>query len=168
MDGFALRAADVVGAGEASPRALPLTASLPAATTTVPAPPPACAARIMTGAPLPPGADTIVPVERTDQPMGATELPASVAIHVAAQPGAHVRRRGEDIEPGDPVLAAGTVLGGAQLASAASRSEEHTSELQSRGHLVCRLLLEKKNKPHTRPRWRRYTIRPRRKTAQRK
>src|SRR5690625_6535002 len=31
----------------------------------------------------------------------------------------------------------------------ARRSEEHTSELQSRGHLVCRLLLEKKNKPHT-------------------
>ncbi len=120
MDGFALRAADVVGAGEATPRVLPVTADLPAGTTTVPDLPPGGAARIMTGAPLPPGADTIVPVERTDQPMGATELPASVAIHVAAQPGAHVRRRGEDIEPGDPVLAAGTVLGGAQLASAAS------------------------------------------------
>src|SRR2546422_5537078 len=38
-------------------------------------------------------------------------------------------------------------LGGAMLAAAALRSEEHTSELQSRLHLVCRLLLEKKKQP---------------------
>src|SRR5207253_6384325 len=38
---------------------------------------------------------------------------------------------------------------GAAVAVAATRSEEHTSELQSRGHLVCRLLLEKKNKNNT-------------------
>lgn len=120
MDGFAIRAADAAGAGQSAPRRLPVTADLPAGATRVPDLHPGAAARIMTGAPLPPGADAIVPVERTDQPMGATELPASVAIHAAPEPGAHVRRRGEDIEPGDLVLPAGILLGGAQLASAVS------------------------------------------------
>src|SRR5439155_27216808 len=55
------------------------------------------------------------------------------------------------IVPMPPRRTAGTVPSSAALSPARnSRSEEHTSELQSRGHLVCRLLLEKKKK-HERP-----------------
>jgi len=61
-------------------------------------------ARIMTGAPVPQGADRIVPVEATDA--GRDE----VVINAAAEPGAHVRRRGEILSAGAPLLAAGSRL----------------------------------------------------------
>ena len=59
----------------------------------------------MTGAPMPEGADAVVPVELTDG--GATE----VALHVAPESGRSLRRRGEDVRTGDLVLPAGTRLG---------------------------------------------------------
>ncbi len=68
----------------------------------------------MTGAPLPPGADAVVPVEVTD---GGT---TTVRIDVAPRPAAHIRRAGEDVAAGETVLVAGTLLGPAQVAAAAS------------------------------------------------
>ena len=68
----------------------------------------------MTGAPVPAGADAIVPVEQTD---GGTE---TVAIKAAPAVGAHVRRAAEDVAAGDVVLTAGTVLGPAQIGVAAA------------------------------------------------
>jgi molybdopterin molybdotransferase len=65
---------------------------------------PGCAVRIMTGAPLPPGADAVVPVEETDGGEAMVTLPAAVAE------GSHVRVRGEDVRTGDLVIPAGTVL----------------------------------------------------------
>src|SRR5436190_9453494 len=72
MDGYAVRAADTANASEASPRELRVVGDLAAgyvAETPVGA---REAMRIMTGAPMPPGADAIVPFEETDEPLRAT------------------------------------------------------------------------------------------------
>lgn len=120
MDGFAVRAADVAGATAEQPVRLAVVGDLPAGTTTLPTVEPGAAARIMTGSPLPPGADAIVPVELTDQPPGATELTATVEVRAAVATGAHLRWAAEDVAPGDLILRAGTVLRAAQLSAAAS------------------------------------------------
>jgi len=116
MDGFAVRAADVA----AVPVALPVAGDVPAGTTDPVPVPPGGAVRIMTGAPLPAGADAVVPVELTDQPPGAVELPAVVEVRRGVAAGAHVRTAGEDVRPGDTVLTAGTLLGATQLSAAVS------------------------------------------------
>ena len=78
------------------------------------------AVRILTGAPLPVGADAFVPVEDTDAPMGAAPLPEKVQINAAHAPGAHLRRVGSDLREGYPLLAVGAELGPATLAVAAA------------------------------------------------
>jgi molybdopterin molybdotransferase len=71
----------------------------------------------MTGALLPRGADTVVPVEDTDDgARGASELPKSVAIYRAFQSGAHVRAIGSDVRHGEQVLSAGTLIRPAEIA----------------------------------------------------
>ncbi|WP_413451391.1 gephyrin-like molybdotransferase Glp [Georgenia phoenicis] len=120
MDGFAVRAADLAGAGEDTPVALPVDGDVPAGTTDPTPVGPGRAVRIMTGAPLPPGADAVVPVELSDQPPGATALPTRVLLRRAPAEGAHVRRRGEDVRPGDVVVTAGTVLAATHLSAAVS------------------------------------------------
>jgi molybdopterin molybdotransferase len=110
MDGYAVRAAEVAGA----PLTLPVAFDIPAGRTDVPPLPEGAVARIMTGAPVPEGADAIVPVEQTD---GGTDV---VALKAAAEVGTHVRRAAEDVAAGDVVLAAGTVLGPAQIGVAAA------------------------------------------------
>lgn len=115
MDGFAVRAADAVAGAR-----LPVTGDVPAGPGEPVPVPPGAAVRIMTGAPLPPGADCVVPVEDTDQPAGPTAVPDTVLIVVAPRVGAHIRRRGEDVPAGALVLPAGTRLTPAALASAIS------------------------------------------------
>lgn len=117
MDGFAVRATDLAGASAAHPVTLRVLADLPAGTDAEPEVLPGMAARIMTGAPLPPGADAVVPVERTDAPEPVSGV---VRIHEQPSPAAHIRRAGDDAAAGDLVLAAGTLLGPAQVAAAAS------------------------------------------------
>lgn len=69
------------------------------------------AVRITTGAPLPAGADTVVPVEETDQPIGLAPLPKTVTIQKSPpRPGANVRPAGSDLAEGVAVLSAGQVL----------------------------------------------------------
>ncbi|WP_200834346.1 molybdopterin molybdotransferase MoeA [Amycolatopsis alkalitolerans] len=114
MDGYAVRAADVAGASQDSPVELPVGEDIPAGRVDVPELPPGTTHRIMTGAPMPPGADSVVMVERTD---GGTER---VRIHEAAVPGAHIRHVGEDVTKGSVALTKGTVLGPAQLGLAAA------------------------------------------------
>ena len=109
MDGYAVRAEDVQAASEDEPVELPVVADIAAGETEVDAIGPGLAARIMTGAPVPVGADTVVPVEYTD---GGT---ARVRITLAAQPGRHLRRVGEDVRAGETVLRGGTFLGAAQV-----------------------------------------------------
>jgi molybdopterin molybdotransferase len=108
MDGYALRAADLGIGG------LPVAAEIPAGHSGPPVLAPGTAHRIMTGAPLPRGADTVVPVEQTDGGRVVVRVTGPVTA------GRHIRRRGEDIRAGEVVLAAGTRLGPAQLAVAAA------------------------------------------------
>ena len=118
MDGYAVRAADAAGAG-LSPVVLPVGGDVPAGA--VPAPlEPGTAQRIMTGAMLPEGADAVVRVEDTDQEPGPRPLPERVEIRAAPRPGLNVRRAGEDVGVGDPVLGAGAVLSAAALSALAS------------------------------------------------
>ena len=114
MDGYAVRAADVAGATEVDPRELPVTADIPAGRTDVPPLAPGTAHRIMTGAPLPAGADTVVQVEHTD---GGLDR---VRVLRAPAAGTSVRRAGEDVVAGQVVLPAGTVLGAPQIGVAAA------------------------------------------------
>jgi len=110
MDGYAVRAADVANA----PVTLPVAADIPAGRSDVPPLEPGTAHRIMTGAPLPAGADAVVQVEHTD---GGTQR---VRIDRCAALGAAIRRAGEDVEAGVVVLPAGTLLGAPQIGLAAA------------------------------------------------
>lgn len=113
MDGFAVRAADVQAASEAAPARLRVVMDIPAGAVPQAAIQPGEAARIMTGAPVPAGADAVVPVEDTDSGWQAgtdIALQESVGIRRATQPGANIRPAGEDVAVGQVVLQAGTVL----------------------------------------------------------
>jgi molybdopterin molybdotransferase len=114
MDGYAVRREDVLAASDATPVVLPVVADLAAGTEQNPILAPRTAARIMTGAPVPDGADAVVPIEATDQ--GTTR----VAIRDAPEPGAFVRRIGSDVHAGEVVVAAGTLLTARHLAAAAA------------------------------------------------
>ena len=117
MDGYAVRAADTAGAVPGAEVRLRTLGRLLAGAESAVEVGPGEALRIMTGAPLPSGADAVVPVEAT------TALPAGtdgvdheqVAIAQQVEVGRHVRRAGDDVEVGDVVVAAGTRLGPAHL-----------------------------------------------------
>lgn len=111
MDGYAVHAADFTGDG---PVTLRVVDDLPAGATTRPEVPRGCAARIMTGAPMPLGADAVVPVELTD---GGTE---QVVITASPSPGDCIRRAGEDLPAGSPAVARGSVLSSRNLGLIAS------------------------------------------------
>ncbi|MGV9812149.1 molybdotransferase-like divisome protein Glp [Streptomyces cellulosae] len=128
MDGYAVRVADVAGASEEYPASLEVVGDVAAGAADPVHVGPGQAARIMTGAPLPPGAETVVPVEWTDGGLG--EGPASgmrarslapegaggqVSVYRPAPARAHVRAEGSDVRAGDRVLEAGTVLGPPQI-----------------------------------------------------
>ena len=113
MDGYAARWSEVGGAAEAPVR-LPVAEDIPAGRTDVVPLAPGTVHRIMTGAPLPPGADVVIPVELTD---AGTEI---VEIRDAPAAGTHLRAAGEDIAEGSVALTAGTPLGAAQLGLAAA------------------------------------------------
>ena len=117
MDGFALRREDLAGEG---PWSLPVVADIPAGDTREHRLETGQAMRIMTGAPLPQGADTVVKVEHTDHAAGVAQAPASVEIRVAPKLGANVRVKGEALEAGSLVLEAGRLLDGTALAAAIS------------------------------------------------
>jgi molybdopterin molybdotransferase len=110
MDGYAVRLIDVVGADAQRPAVLAVTQELPAGTAADMEVAPGTCARIMTGAPVPPGAEAVVPVEWTD-PGGE----GTVRINRVPTPGAHIRRVGEDVRTGDLLLTAGTLLGARQI-----------------------------------------------------
>ncbi|TFC59798.1 molybdopterin molybdotransferase MoeA [Cryobacterium sp. TMT2-15-1] len=114
MDGYAVRRADLLQASAEHPVTLPVVADLAAGTSQNPHLETGQAARIMTGAPLPDGADAVVPIEDTDQGID------TVTVVRAPQPAAHIRRAGEDAHAGDTVLTRGSVLWPTRVAAAAS------------------------------------------------
>ena len=114
MDGYAVHAADVAAASGSAPVRLVVVDDIPAGSA------PSCAveagqaSRIMTGSMMPQGADAVVPVEDTD---AGTQI---VQVRAPAAPGEHVRRQGEDLPAGGPVLPAGAVLDARRVALAAA------------------------------------------------
>lgn len=113
MDGYAVRAEDVSGASSESPVRLRVVMDIPAGSFPTETIGEGQAARIMTGAPLPDGADAVVPVEQTDSNWragGDIALAEQVGILQAARPGDSVRPAGEDVHIGQTVLQAGTIL----------------------------------------------------------
>ncbi|HEY0616272.1 MAG TPA: gephyrin-like molybdotransferase Glp [Kribbella sp.] len=110
MDGYAVQAADLAGAAQDKPVTLPVVGEIAAGRSEPIVVTPGTCVRIMTGAPMPRGADSVVPVEWTD---GGT---ASVRITQQPAVGASVRRAGEDLRAGDQVMASDTVLGPRQIA----------------------------------------------------
>jgi molybdopterin molybdotransferase len=106
MDGFAVRSADLVAAGKDSPISLTVIEDIPAGSV------PHCtvssgqAARIMTGAPLPEGADAVVPVENT------APIPDSRSVWILspAAPGQYIRQQGQDLHAGQVILEPGRIL----------------------------------------------------------
>ena len=126
MDGYAVQAASTADATADRPVRLRVVGELAAGYVYAgTAMGPGEAVRIMTGAPIPEGANAIVPFEETDEaglraPGQAHAGVESVGVLKAAQPGANVRRRGEDVRQGATILQRGTVLQAAQIAVLAS------------------------------------------------
>ncbi|MBS9371414.1 molybdopterin molybdotransferase MoeA [Rhodococcus sp. B50] len=110
MDGYAVRAHDLASA----PTDLPVQGVL-AAGDTVAALEPGHALKIMTGAPVPDGADAVVPVEDTRSPD-----PDTVTVERSVAPGTYVREAGTDVRKGDLLLPAGTVLAARHIAALAA------------------------------------------------
>ncbi|HVE71958.1 MAG TPA: gephyrin-like molybdotransferase Glp [Thermoanaerobaculia bacterium] len=115
MDGYAVRFDDIANA----PVTLPVRGDIPAGRPSATPLEPGTAMRIMTGAFVPAGADTVVQIELTDE---GTER---VTIHQALKRGASIRRRGEDVHAGDVVLRPGVRIGPAEIAllAGAGRAE---------------------------------------------
>jgi len=125
MDGYAVIAADTEGATEASPVTLHVTGELAAGYLFEGTVEPGTAVRIMTGAPMPAGADSIVPFEETDEtgmavPQATGKLDAPVRVFKAARPGNNLRYRGEDVREGEVVLPRGMLVRPAQVGVLAS------------------------------------------------
>ena len=107
VDGFALHAADL-----GVPRTLKVIADIRAGSLCECQLQPGACARIMTGAPMPPGAEAVIMVEDTDfnERKPGTLAPQSVEIHRSMRPGENIRRRGEDLHAGDNLISKGVRL----------------------------------------------------------
>ncbi len=121
MDGYAVRLTDVTGAGPEHPVVLPVVDDVPAGDGRAIALASGTAVRIMTGAPVPAGTDAVVPFEDTDR---GTQ---TVRVLAVPEPGAHIRRRGEDVAAGARVLTAGTLVGPAQVGLLAACGHTHVT-----------------------------------------
>jgi molybdopterin molybdotransferase len=114
MDGYAVRSADLGAASASAPAVLRVLETVGAGSVASQAVAPGTAIRIMTGAPMPKGADAVVRVEDT------ADAPAGVSIRVAVPPGHNVREPGEDLRAGETVLEAGRLLRPADVGLLAS------------------------------------------------
>jgi len=110
MDGYAVIASDLVGASQDAPLTLPVIDDIPAGFKSLETLRSGQAIRIMTGAPMPAGADSVIPVESTD---GGSEV---VQIRASIELGSCIRHEGEDVQLGDLVLTKGTFIGPRQIA----------------------------------------------------
>lgn len=116
MDGFAVRCADTTTA----PVTLHVIAEIPAGAAASQPLEPGQAMAIMTGAPIPPGADGVVPVEDTERPS-----PDQVLIKTPATPGRYIAPRGSDAKAGAVLLKPGTLMDAPKIAVAASIGAAH-------------------------------------------
>lgn len=105
MDGYAVFADDVAGASDSNPATLPVVGESAAGQTKAYALTRGQTVKIMTGAPMPAGADAVVPVEWTDAGRARVEIRQAPAL------GQHVRPRGDDIRAGDRLIEEGVTIG---------------------------------------------------------
>ena len=115
MDGYALRSGDTQGASQESPRFLRVIDTVAAGSISEYEVEPGTAIRIMTGAPIPKGADCVVRFEDTDETRRREsstghQLPAEIGILCEASAGLNTRQAGEDITAGSLVLHKGAVI----------------------------------------------------------
>ena len=128
MDGYAVRREDIAGASEGMPRNLRVIGLVAAGQVPDRSVEPGTAIRIMTGAPVPAGADTVVPFEETDEisrrntgrPLSDIDIQADLPL------GCNVRPAGEDVQAGELVLEAGTVIRPSEMGVLASLGLERT------------------------------------------
>jgi molybdopterin molybdotransferase len=137
MDGYAVRAGDVAGASEGTPCTLRIVGTIAAGQLPSDSVTAGTAIRIMTGAPIPPGADSVVPFEETDEVERRSEgRPLhEVSVNMPAALGAHIRTAGRDITQGQTVLKAGTVMRPPQIGLLASLG--HSNALVHRRPVVA-------------------------------
>ena len=124
MDGYALRSEDVRQASQVHPVRLVVIEDLPAGFISTKTVERGKAVRIMTGAPIPKGADTVVPVEVTKKENGI------VSIFKAAEPGENIRKSGEDVQQGDRVISRGDIVRPAEVGMLASVGRSFVSVYQ--------------------------------------
>jgi molybdopterin molybdotransferase len=118
MDGYAVLAGDTLGATPQTPCVLKVIDTVIAGAISQHQITPGTAIRIMTGAPVPTGADSVVPFEDTDnQPIPKS---GEVRIFREVRPGTHIRKAGEDISKGSVAIAKGTVINPAHIGLLAS------------------------------------------------
>jgi molybdopterin molybdotransferase len=124
MDGYAVRSEDTRGASQQSPQLLRVIETITAGSIPRYEVGPGTASRIMTGAPIPKGADSIVRFEDTDE-SDREKSSGEIGIPRQVEAGLHVRRAGEDVTQGSTVLGKGTVIGPSEVGVLASvgRSE---------------------------------------------
>jgi molybdopterin molybdotransferase len=117
MDGFAVRVADIVAASRDHPAILRVIAEAAAGYTSMMAVMPGAAIRIMTGAPVPSGADAVVRFEETEEGASGRRCGPgdTVEIYTVAKAGENIRPVGEDVSTGETVLAAGTHVRPAEI-----------------------------------------------------
>ena len=132
MDGFAVRSADTIKASTDNPVELPVIGNIAAGSLPDRSLQPGTAIRIMTGAPIPPGADAVVPFEDTDEVQrkesgGNLER---IALLQTVTSGTNVRPAGEDLRIGDPVLHCGTILRSAEIGVLASVGRDRATVLR--------------------------------------
>lgn len=109
MDGYAVRAEDTRGASQNSPQCLQIIGTVAAGSISRYEVKPGTAIRIMTGAPVPKGADSVVQFENTDETQRGANS-SEIGILAEAKPGLNIRRAGEDIARGSVVLRKGTII----------------------------------------------------------
>jgi molybdopterin molybdotransferase len=129
VDGFAVLSGDLAGASTAAPCELRVVADIPAGSISAVSLAPGQAARIMTGAALPPGADAVVMLEDTDfqAERAGAPAPAKVKAFKPLKAGENIRRRGMDIKTGRKVLFAGQALRPQDLGMLAMLGVAHAS-----------------------------------------
>ena len=117
MDGYALRTEDIRGASETLAVTLRVTGAVAAGQLPTGSVEPGTAIRIMTGAPIPEGADAVVPFEDTDEVdrRASGQSLSEIAIREDVPAAANVRPAGQDVRAGERVLDSGTVLRSAEI-----------------------------------------------------
>jgi molybdopterin molybdotransferase len=134
MDGYAVRSEDTRGASAESPRYLRVIDTIMAGSISHREVAPGTAIRIMTGASLPAGADSVVQFENTDEEdqkaASPGHPPGRVGIRSESRPGLNIRPAGEDISKGNIALRKGTVIRPAEIGVMASLGLSHASVIR--------------------------------------